>query len=76
MFWIILIAVVGVGVILGVKQAQRNKELYESGKMTKRSKLIFSLALNQNQIYCVYILSGNLNDNGFNSYKIIELLRR
>ena len=35
MFWIILIAVVGVGVILGVKQAQRNKELYESGKMTK-----------------------------------------
>ena len=37
MFWIFLIAVVGVGVILGVKQAQRNKELYESGKMTKRN---------------------------------------
>jgi len=40
MFWIILIAVVGVGVILGVKQAQRNKELYESGKMTKRNYTI------------------------------------
>ena len=37
MFWIILIAVVGVGVILGVTQAKKNKELYESGKMTKRN---------------------------------------